>query len=220
MIHEIDSHCKLRVIQVVRQLLVLKLNPLTQGNVSIRDPKSGLIAITPHDFPYDQMTEDDLVVMDLDGKVVEGHHKPSVETVVHRVVYSERPDINGIVHTEPIYTNAFGLLGMPIEPGFVNMAIDVGGAVPIMKFADSGNEAFAYRMLKEMDGRNAIVWACHGLLTIGASLEKAFHCTVMVEQGAQIFHLALCHGTPYKIDQSRLDLIIANKRRSEEKTKE
>ena len=71
-------------------------------------------------------------------------------------------------------------------------------------------------MLKEMDGKNAIVWACHGLLTIGTTLEEAFHCTVMVEQGAKIFHLALCHGKPYAIDQLTLDKLIIKKHKGEE----
>ncbi len=205
------NQCKERVMNVVRKLMKANINPLTQGNISCRDTETGLVIITPHDYPYEIMTVDDLVVLDIDGNVVEGKRVPSCEAPVHLSVYKKRPKVNGVVHTEPIYTNAFGIAGRPIEPCFVNMGICAGGAVPIMPFEDSGSYEFAEKMLKLMEGRNAIVWACHGLLTVGPTVEDAFKCTVMVEQGAQINYVALSLGTPYVIGQKKLDQLISLK---------
>jgi L-ribulose-5-phosphate 4-epimerase len=199
---------KSHVLKVAKQLMDLGINPLTQGNISMRDSKSNLIVITPHDFSYADMTEDDLVVVDIEGKVVEGKREPSAETAVHCTVYRERPHIHGVIHSEPIYANAFGIIGKPIEPVFVNMAIDVGGAVPVMPFADSGNRNFGYEMLKVMGDRNAVIWANHGMLAMGATLDKAFHCTVTVEIGAKMYHLALSHGQPYVIPQEKIASLI------------
>ena len=81
-----------------RRIARLELAPNTQGNLSARDAASGLVAITPHDYPYDDMTDDDVVVLDLGGTVVSGWREPSHETSVHLTVYRERSDVHAIVH--------------------------------------------------------------------------------------------------------------------------
>ena len=199
---------KSHVLKTAKQLMELGINPLTQGNISARDVKTNLIVITPHDFSYEDMTEEDLVVVDMEGNQVEGVREPSAETAVHCTVYRERPHIYGVIHSEPIYANSFGIINMPIEPVFINMAIDVGGAVPVMPFDDSGNRKFGKKMLEIMGDRNAVIWANHGMLAIGETLDKAFHCTVTVEIGAKMFHLALSHGIPYVIPQEKIASLI------------
>lgn len=184
------------------------LVPLTQGNLSLRDPASGLILMTPHDLAYDQMTTDDVVVQDLDGKVIEGRREPSHESQVHLAVYEQREDALGIVHAEPIYTNLFGVLHKPIAPLHVGTLIDVRGEVPVMPFAPSGSRQFGYDMLEVMGDRNAVVWANHGMLAIGGSLGKAIHCTVMVEISAQLYHMALQHGEPHQIPERYHGMLV------------
>lgn len=184
------------IIQFAKLAAEKGLAPNTQGNVSARDPQTGLIAITPHDYPYQQVTPDDLVIVDVHGRQVGGAHEPSYETPVHCVVYRTRPDVQAIVHTEPIYTNCFGVVGQPIEPVVASLLVNVGGGVPIMPFMPSGSEAFGMAMLQVMQGGCAVVWANHGLLTTGSTVEEAFRRTVIVEHNAQIYHLALLHSHP------------------------
>jgi L-fuculose-phosphate aldolase len=204
----VSRELRKNVLKVAKNLSVLGINPLTQGNISLRDPSSGLIIITPHDFSYETMTEDDLVVIDDHGKVKEGRLAPSNESPVHCVVYRERAEVNGIVHSEPLYANAFGIIHHDIPPVYVNMGIDVGGSVPVMPFADSGNEKFGYKMLEVMGKRDAVIWASHGLLTVGKTLDEAFHCTITVELGAHMYHIALCHGKPIAIPQAKINNLI------------
>ncbi len=174
----------------------LDLAPNTQGNLSARDPASGLVAITPHDYAYDAMTVDDLVILDLAGRVINGHREPSHETAVHLTVYRERSDVQAIVHAEPIYVNVFGVLGRPIPSVVVSQLLAVGGDAPVMPFMPSGSEAFGLEMLRAMGDRNAVIWAQHGCLTIGTDLEAAFRVTVALEGGAKIAYLASVLGTP------------------------
>ncbi len=185
----------------------LDLAPNTQGNLSVRDPVSGLVAITPHDYSYDEMTADDLVILDLAGAVVSGWRQPSHETPVHLTVYRERPEVHAIVHAEPIYTNVFGVLGRPIPPVVVSQLLAVGGEAPVMPFMPSGSEAFGLEMVRCMGDRNAVVWAQHGCLTIGPDLETAFRCTVALEGGAKIAYLASVLGAPNALAMS--DLVTA-----------
>ena len=184
------------------------LVPLTQGNLSLRDPDSGQILMTPHDFSYEQMTTDDVLVLDLAGNVIEGNREPSHESQVHLAVYERRADAMGIVHAEPIYTNLFGVLHKSIAPLHVGTLIDVRGDVPVMPFAPSGSRQFGYDMLEVMGDRNAVVWANHGMLALGNSLGKAIHCTVMVEISAQLYHMALQHGEPHQIPPEYHDRLV------------
>lgn len=185
----------------------LDLAPNTQGNLSVRDPESGVVIITPHDFSYDDISADDMVMLNLAGEVVGGWRAPSHETAVHLTVYRERPDVHAIVHAEPIYINVFGVLGRPIPPVVVSQLLAVGGDAPIMPFMPSGSEAFGLEMLRVMGDRKAVVWAQHGCLTIGPDLEAALRVTVALEGGAKIAYLASVLGTPNALTMA--DLITA-----------
>ena len=199
---------KLELIRACAQVADLGLVPLTQGNLSLRDPGSGHVLMTPHDYSYEQMATDDLVTLDSEGNVVAGAHKPSYEAAVHLAVYEKRPEVQAIVHAEPVYANVFGVLHMPIAPLHLGTLCDVGGEVPIMPFAPSGSREFGYAMLRAMGDRNAVVWANHGILTVGDSMTKALHCAVMVEMSAQIYHMALQHGTPHTIPEEFHHLLV------------
>ena len=184
------------VIVYARRAAEYGLVPNTQGNVSARDPATGLIAITPHDLPYGALSADDVVIVDENGNKVAGTHDPSFETPVHCAVYRARPDVMAMVHTEPTYVNCLGAVGKPIEPIVVSLLVNLGGAIPVMPFMPSGTEAFGRVMLEVMGDGAGVIWANHGLLTVGRSVEEAFRRTVIVEHAAQIYHLALLHGQP------------------------
>lgn len=195
------------VVAFAKRIASLDLAPNTQGNLSARDPESGLIAITPHDYSYQAMAPEDVLILDLHGETISGWREPSHETPVHLTVYRERPDVHAIVHAEPIYVNVFGVLGRPVPPVVVSQLLAVGGDAPIMPFMPSGSEAFGHEMLRHMGDRNAVVWAQHGCLTIGSDLEAAFRCTVALEGGAKIAYLASVLGTPNTL--AHADLVSA-----------
>jgi len=82
----------------------------TWGNLSLRDRETGLIYIKPSGMPYPDITADDIVVMDKNFRVVEGHRKPSIEYHLHISVMNARDDVNAIIHTHPVYSSVFGVL--------------------------------------------------------------------------------------------------------------
>jgi ribulose-5-phosphate 4-epimerase/fuculose-1-phosphate aldolase len=196
------------VVAYAARIAKLDLAPNTQGNLSARDPDSDLVAITPHDYSYERMTPEDVVILDLAGRVAGGWRQPSHETSGHLTVYRERPDVHAIVHAEPIYVNVFGVLGRPIPPVVVSQLLAVGGDAPVMPFMPSGSEAFGLEMLRVMGERNAVVWAQHGCLTIGPDLEAAFRVTVALEGGAKIAYLASVLGTPHALSLADLQTAV------------
>ena len=202
----VNEEIKREIVKYSKLASVMGLTPNTQGNISARDPETGYIAVTPHDLSYDVMTWEDIVVVDLDGNKVEGRLDPSSETPVHLAVYRARPDVFGVVHTEPVYTNCFGAIGMPIEPVVVALLVDIGGSVPVMPFMSSGSSEFGDEMVRVMGDRNGVIWGNHGLLTHGPDLDHAFRRTVIIENVAHIYYLTLSLGrTPVILDRSVLD---------------
>lgn len=185
----------------------LGLNFNTQGNISVRIPGTKTFLITPTDLEYDKMTPADLVVVDKDANVVDGRLQPSSEVTVHLAVYAARPDVQAIVHTEPTFANVFGVLGEPIRGALVNMVIYTKGDVPIMPFALSNSTEFGVQMAEYLKDRNAVVWANHGLLTVGPNLRDAFKTTVAVESAAKVLtHARAITSDPIVLDYASLGI--------------
>jgi L-ribulose-5-phosphate 4-epimerase len=88
----------------------------TSGNVSGRDPETNLMVIKPSGMMFEELTPESMVVVDLEGQLVEGDHGPSTDTASHLYLYNHRPDVMGIVHTHSIYATAFAAVGksMPV----------------------------------------------------------------------------------------------------------
>lgn len=163
------------------------LNFNTQGNISIRVPGvDDRFLITPTDLEYEKMTADDIVLVNGNSEIIEGRLGPSSEVTVHMAVYKRRPDVNAIVHSEPVFSNVWGVIGEPILGTLVNMVIYTKGDVPIMPFELSNNTEFGEHMCDVMGDLNAVVWANHGLLTVGDNLRDAFKTSVAVESAAKV----------------------------------
>lgn len=178
---------KEQVLEYCLRSMQYGLNFNTQGNISIRVPdQPDRFLITPTDLEYDKMAADDIVLVDGDSNLIDGRHEPSSEVTVHMAVYRRRPDVNAIVHTEPVFANVWGVIGEPILGTLVNMVIYTKGNVPIMPFALSNRTEFGDAMCDVMGDLNAVIWANHGLLTVGENLRDAFKTSVAVESAAKV----------------------------------
>jgi L-ribulose-5-phosphate 4-epimerase len=172
----------------------------TGGNISVRDPDSGLVAIKPSGVRYDDLTAASMVVLDLDGTVVEGDHKPSSDTASHLYIYRHRPDVNGVVHTHSRYATAFAAVGRPIPVYLTGQADEFGGAIPCAGFAFIGDDSIGELVVESIGRSSAILLKNHGVFTIGSTPEAAVKSAVMVEDVAATTWLALQLGTPDILD--------------------
>jgi L-ribulose-5-phosphate 4-epimerase len=182
----------------------------TMGNVSARDPETGLIVIKPSGIRYEQLSPQNMVVVDVDGQVVEGALKPSSDTASHCYIYRHLPEVNGVVHTHSRYATAFAALGMPIPCFLTGMADEFGGEIPCGCFALIGGEEIGQEVVKCLSGSRspAVIMQNHGVFTVGKSVEAAVKAAVMAEDSAATTWLALQlnHlGTPIPIAQEDLD---------------
>ena len=175
----------------------------TSGNVSARDPGSGLIVIKPSGITFEELRPEDHVVVDLEGKVVEGMLKPSSDTASHLYIYRHRPDVNGVVHTHSSYATAFAALGRPIPVYLTAMADEFGGPVPCGGFALIGGEEIGQQVVEHIGNSPAVLLKNHGVFTVGpnarAAVKAAVKAAVMVEDVARAVWLALQIGQPDEI---------------------
>lgn len=172
----------------------------TGGNVSARDPDSGLIAIKPSGVRYDDLTAASMVVLDPDGLVVEGDFKPSSDTASHVYIYRERPDVNGVVHTHSRFATAFAAVGQPIPVYLTAQADEFGGPIPCAPFAFIGDDSIGRLVVEGIGDSPAILLKNHGVFTVGRTAEAAVKAAVMVEDIAATVFAALQLGTPEELE--------------------
>ena len=171
----------------------------TGGNVSARDPETGLVAIKPSGVRYEDLRPEHMVIVDLDGRIVEGDLKVSSDTASHLYIYRRRPDVGGVVHTHSAYATAFAALGRPIPVYLTAMADEFGGPIPCGGFALIGGEEIGKVVVESIGRSLACLLKNHGVFTIGADAEAAVKAAVMVEDVARTVWLALQLGKPDEI---------------------
>jgi len=176
-----------------------RLVTMTSGNVSGRDRGTNYVVIKPSGVKYEDLKSSDMVVVDLEGKVIEGELKPSFDTLTHLYVYRHRQDVNGIVHTHSNYATSFAVLGEPIPVCLTAMADQFGGPIPVGAYAQIGEEEIGKEIIRSIGESPAILMKNHGVFTIGPSPRVALKTAVMLEDVAKTVFLAMLRGTPHGI---------------------
>lgn len=177
----------------------------TSGNVSGRDQETGLVIIKPSGIHYEDLTPENMVVVDLDGKVVEGKYKPSSDTLAHTYIYRHRSDVNGVVHTHSTFATAWAAAGKPIPPVLTAICDEFGGPIPVGSYARIGSDEIGKEIIRSIGTSPAILMKNHGVFTIGKTPEAAVKAAVMVEGVAQTVFFALQLGNPDEIPAEEVE---------------
>jgi len=168
----------------------------TGGNVSGRDPDTGYVVIKPSGVRYEEMKPEHMVVVDLQGQIIEGDLKYSSDTASHLYIYRHRPDVGGVVHTHSPYATAFAAVGQSIPVCLTAMADEFGGTIPCAGFALIGGEEIGRQVVEHIGDSPAILLKNHGVFTVGPTPLAAVKAAVMVEDVARTVWLAKQLGEP------------------------
>lgn len=179
----------------------------TSGNASEYDRESGLMVVTPTNIGYDVLTTEDLVVMKLDGDVVEGKYNPSSEWKLHAEMYKNIEGVNGVIHTHSPYATGFAITGEMVPLILVEMLPFLGGDVPVAEFGMPGTPDVGLNAVKVMTNRNAALLSNHGVVAVGRDSAHAYIRAVYVEDAAKAYHFAKLMGTPRLIDEEAADVL-------------
>ena len=175
----------------------------TSGNLSVYDRETGIMYITPGSYPYEIMTEADMMAIDLDGNVLEGPHKPSSEWRMHAAIYRNDPTVCAIVHTHSPYATSVAIHQMPIPTVLYEMVPFLGGDIPVAKGAIPGTPEVGEYCVEVLRERYGCLMANHGALAVGDTLARAYTRASYIEDAARAYSLALTHG-PVQVIESTI----------------
>ena len=182
----------------------------TSGNISARDPKTDLVVIKPSGVSYDKLSPDNLVVVDLNGKAIDGNLKPSVDMATHLYIYRHMPDVMSVIHTHSTYASAFAAIGKPIPVCLTAMADFFGCDIPIGNLVLIGEEEIGKEIVNKIGNSKAIIMKNHGPFTIGTSVNEALKAAIFLEEGAKALIMAKILGEPQPIPESMVNILHKN----------
>ena len=198
---------KEELVQLHLELPKNNLVAWTSGNVSARDPETNMVVIKPSGIKFPDLTAESMVVVDIDGNLVEGDYKASSDTASHCYIYRRMPDVLGIVHTHSRYATAFAVVGRSIPCHTTAMGDEFGGEIPCGGFALIGGEEIGQRVVETLEGSRSpsCLLVNHGVFAVGPSAEKAVKAAIMTEDNAAIMFHAYQLGEPLPISQENID---------------
>lgn len=189
----------------------------TWGNVSGIDREKGLVVIKPSGVEYDELKVEDMVVVDLEGNIVEGNYKPSSDTATHLVLYKAFPEIGGIVHTHSLMATSFAQAGRAVSALGTTHADYFYGAIPCTRGMTPEEIAGAYEeetgnvIVETFKDRSpmdipAVLVKEHGPFTWGKDAKDAvYHSVVLEEVSKMAFNTALLNPKESMMQQELLD---------------
>ncbi|HYH07091.1 MAG TPA: class II aldolase/adducin family protein [Thermoanaerobaculia bacterium] len=186
------------------------------GNVSRRADEK-LIAITPTAVAYDVLTEDEIVLVELEtGQAVGSIREPSYELPMHLAIYRSRPEVQAVVHTHAPYVTTLSVLRRPLPPVIDEMALYFGGTVDVTDYAFTGTDAVGTNVVRTLGDRAGVILANHGNVCIGRDLRQALHVALVMEACARVYVTALQVGEPVALP---IEAVAAGRRMYEAKHK-
>jgi L-fuculose-phosphate aldolase len=190
------------VLAVAKEMLRRGLVEGTAGNISARR-EDGNLVITPSSVDYQEMTLEDLVLVDPNGAVLKAREgrSPSTEMKLHLACFRAFDDIGSVIHSHPVWATMFAIAHQPIPAVIDEFAVYCGGEIRCAEYAASGTPDVGNNAVKALEGRAAALIANHGLVAVGPRPDKALHVTALVERTAQIVWGARALGGPVPIPE-------------------
>lgn len=196
------------IVEYGKKMSSAGLSSGTSGNISIYNEEEKLMAISPSGIGYFDTKIEDVVIMNLDGEIVEGDRKPSSEWGLHTSVYKAKPECRAVVHTHSMYCTVFSTLHQPLKA--VHYVIgDAGVAtVPCAPYRTFGTMELAEVAVETMGKSDAVLLANHGMIACGKSIKSAYGLACGMEFCAQVQYRAMSIGQPVVIDDEEMDRVM------------
>ena len=198
---------KEQVVRYGKKLIDRRLTTGSGGNISVCNREKNLVAISPSGLDYYETTPEDIVILDIDGNLVEGKNRPSSEAGMHLAFYKNRADVSGIVHTHSKFATAIACMGweLPAVHYLIGMA---GHRVKCTGYATYGSDELAKKALETIGDSNAVLLANHGLIALGEDVDRAFSTAEHLEFVSEVYYLTKTLGTPNILSDENMDEVM------------
>lgn len=195
-----------QIVEYGKKLITNNLTTGTGGNISIYLPDEKLMLISPSGIDYFEIKPEDIVLMDLNGNVVEGDRKPSSEYELHAIFYRNNSTVGAVVHAHADYATACACLRINIPPLHYIMA-DIGDELRCSEYKIYGSSEIAEEAYRVMADNNGILLANHGLLAIGKNLESAMGIARNIEMMCKLYIRARSIGDPVILSKDEMKAV-------------
>lgn len=195
---------KKELVEYGKKMSAEGLSSGTSGNLSIYLKEEGVVLITPSGIGYFDTEPEDIVVMDLDGNIVEGSRKPSSEWHLHTLFYKNKPEARAVVHTHSKYCTTLSTLRMPIKAVHYVIADAGTDEVPCAPYRRYGTEELAKVAVETAGESNAVLLANHGIVVCGKNLKSAYGLAKGMEYVAEIQVTAMSVGEPVVLTKEEM----------------
>ena len=186
---------KREVIHAALELKEYRLIAMSGGNVSLKIDDDHIL-VTPSGMGYEGMVEDDIIVMDIEGNIVEGKRRPSVDTIALLYIYKNMPNVNSIIHTHQAYATAIGLIQDEFPVAVTTLANVTLGSVKVAPYSSPASLNMGIETVENIGDRRAVILKHHGVVTVGGTLKEALYAAVYMEDAARTYLAAKAAGTP------------------------
>ena len=196
------------VVEYGKKLITENLTDGTGGNISIYDPETGLMAISPSGIDYFKTNPEDVVIMNLDGEIVDGDKKPSSEKDLHIEMYKIKPEIRSVVHTYSMFCTVLACLQMPIHSVHYVLADAGTDEVPCTPYVTYGTKDLAMLAAKTIGEGKACLLGNHGMLAVGKDVGEAFMIARECEWISQIQWRCMAIGKPNILTKDEMAVVM------------
>jgi len=197
---------RLLLIEYGKKLVKAGLTKGTGGNLSIFDRKNGHVAITPSGIDFFEIQPEDIVIIDVDGNVIEGNRTPSSEWAMHVMPYKYRDDIDAVIHAHTMYATVMACLRQELPATHYMIAV-AGENVRVAEYATYGSPELAKNAFEAMKDRKAVILANHGILAGANDLLNAFNIIEEIEYCAEVYTKAKAIGEPVILPHEEMTLM-------------
>lgn len=202
------NNLKREIIDTALKMKEYRLLALSGGNVSART-EAGHILITPSGMSYEGMVEDDIIVMDIDGNVIEGERRPSVDTEPILYIYKNMKKVNAVIHTHQVYATAVGLISDELPSAVTTLPNATLGSVKVAPYSSAASLEMGILTVENIGGKRAVILKNHGVITVGETLKKALYAAVYMEDAAKTYLVAKMAGNPVLLNEEQINQAVA-----------
>ncbi|MGM0124728.1 L-ribulose-5-phosphate 4-epimerase [Enterococcus sp. AZ194] len=196
-----------KIVTYGKKMLADQLTTGTGGNISTFLREEQLMLISPSGLNYEETLPEDIVLLDLEGNIVEGRRKPSSEYDLHRIFYQNHPTIGSVVHTHSEYATSVACLNEEIPPIHYLVGL-IGEKIRCCKYKTFGTMALAEEAFQVMADNKGILMGNHGVLAVGETLEKAYGTAADIEFLAKLYIHAKSVGTPTLLSKNEIAVVL------------
>lgn len=207
-----EQSLRAEIVEVGRRIWMRGYVAANDGNISAR-LEDDHILITPTGVSKGFMREEELIIINFQGELVEGERKPSSERFMHLAIYKERSDVRSVCHAHPPIATGFAVAGIPLEDCLLPEVIITLGRIPVVAYGTPGTPELSAPLLKLLPDHDAFLLANHGAVTVGVGVTAAYHKMETLEHFAHISLVARQLGRVNVLDEAQAQELYDLRRR-------